>query len=337
MPIVDEIIAHALKNGAGKRSDYKQETIEATLREYDKQMKKKGSGGGLPDASDYADGTVLIAKDGAFVPSAGYGYLMPDTTLTWDGRYREGRDHLITLDNYGYYISPLQDMDIPSSDFSAVAETESDGESGSSSVQFIFSGESAAVYKSWMSYSGLMVYKVLSESFWDMLGASSLGTGLFLLEMVPSFFEDGDCVVVKDGPGESTVFYDSFNLTMTIPGAKQTIDRTLIGGLVYTVTVSGDRSTCDKTAEEIFEAYTNGPVHFVQSGGQFRYTTRSLLLRAKAPMYNSGSEYAFYVWHNDEGGTLDADEPGFMRIYTASAGNEHPTLYTTGSHEEPVI
>ena len=297
-------------------------------------MAKMLSGGGLPDASDYADGTALIAKDGAFVPSTGYGYLMPDTIVTWDGCYRESRDLIFDAGGEYYYISPLSDVIPPSVDLVGLVEREFGGESETVTQSIVFGGEAAGSYKMWAAPSFFTLYGVLSDSFWNLFGMPSLGTGLFMLMPLPSgTFDDGACVVPKSTQSD-VVYYDSFHLDLTIPGASQAIDRKLLGGLVYVVNVDSD-GKCDKTAKEIEKAFENGPVQFVQIGSGSRSKYRSNLLHVKAPINNSSEIYAFYVWF-DWAAPPDAGNPGTVKIYTASTKDAYPER-VSASESAPVI
>lgn len=77
----------------------------------DKLLEESGSGSGLPDPTDFENGTILVVKDGEWVKQGGYGYESEPAfePIEWDGN-TEGRTHFASYYKVSDTVIPSENI-----------------------------------------------------------------------------------------------------------------------------------------------------------------------------------------------------------------------------------
>lgn len=164
------------------------------------KIKKSGGGSsggsGLPDASEYKNGTALIAIDGEFVPAEGYGYLGEEKEFHWDGKYHADEFEVIGENNYYIYLKKISDSPTESETIIVSVYTLEE-----EPTVFTFSKYDITSYSMYINNdSPIMIMAIYNaEDLHTETGMNlSVGTYLYIMSSESSI-NDGDYLIPTDG------------------------------------------------------------------------------------------------------------------------------------------
>lgn len=217
-----------------------------------------GSGGGMPDASGFKDGTAMVAVGGKFVPVEGYGYSVIKSSygpFYWDGVYHEDDPDAFYQGDGGYYVIFKK-----IADDSQIISIESSIHILEDGNEYTLSYQDTGVSSALLfvdDVNGHMLIVIKDPSAWDDLGVESRGTGVFVYTYSATEPQD-EGLVAK--PAEYTIVNGSMIGTFNKKYIPSVIDIKIVqslpdtgeSGIIYMVSDYSDSE--DRFSEYIWDS-----------------------------------------------------------------------------------